>query len=75
MYHVGQTKREFHIHMYKKYEHENNKSPDYVMNLHKNKSNYTFVWKNSDILNFECLFYNSIAQILWIKKKYSVNKT
>ena len=47
---VGQTKRALDV---RKHEHENNKSHDFVMNVHKNKYNHMFDWKNPDILDFE----------------------
>ena len=33
--------------------HQNNKSPNFVINVHKNKYNHMFDWKNLDILDFE----------------------
>ena len=57
-------------------EYRNKKSPDFVMNVHKNKYKHMFDWENPDILDFERhWFKRSISEMLYIKSnKYSVNK-
>ena len=46
------------------------------MNVHKNKYNHIFDWKNPDTLDFERHgFKRSISEMLHMKSnKYSVNK-